>query len=165
MVAPVDGLKVSLHDITYTTVQDIWVLGEYRLSITAPDGAVDEIHFLGFEYDDNLSPLGYSVLENGQSFNGPSRKDFDAGRLENGIGLYPSGYEIGLLVKLPCPITASNDEYAKEQFFDIWVDVLAKRTVVCESGETYTLTLDAYDYMDQPSLKPSSVTLTVAVSP
>lgn len=36
IVPPADGLKVSLHDITYTTVNDIWVLGGYQISIMSP---------------------------------------------------------------------------------------------------------------------------------
>lgn len=164
IVFPVDGLKISLHDITYTTVNDIWVLGEYQISLISPTGKVDEIQFLKFEYDDNLSPIGYSVLENGKSLSGPLLKDFNAENIKNGIGLYPGGYEVGLLLKLPCYVVSSNDEYTREQFFDIWVDVLSEHRVVCESGETYIITLDEYDYMDKPSLKPSSVTLSIAVS-
>jgi len=164
IVSPVDGLRVSLHDVTYTTVNDIWVLGEYQISIISPSGKIDEIQFLNFEYGENLSPVGYSVLENGTSLSGPSPEDFNAENIESGVGLYPSGYEIGLSLMLPCSVASSNDEYTKGQFFDIWVDLLSKRTVICKSGEKYIFTLDEYDYMDTPSLKPSRVTLSVSVS-
>lgn len=125
---------------------------------------MDEVQFLNFEYDNNLSPVGYTVLENGASLKCPAPKNFNAEDIENGIGLYPSSYEIGLFLNLPCSVDSSSDEYTQGQFFGIGVDLLSKHTVVCKSGETYAFTLDGYDYMDNPSLKPSKVTLSVSVS-
>jgi len=164
IVPPENDIKIKLHDITYTTVNEIWVLGGYQVTIVFPSGKTTEIRLFDFEYNENLSLVGYSVSENGTSLSGPSPEDFSTENIESGVGLYPSGYEIGLSLMLPCSVVSSNDEYTKGQFFDIWVDLLSKHTVICESGEKYTFTLDEYDYMDTPSLKPSRVTLSVSVS-
>jgi hypothetical protein len=164
IVSPEDVLQITMHDITYTTIDSIWVLGGYQITITFPSGEVTEIQLLNFEYSEDLSITGYSVLENGTSISGPSPSGFNADRIESGIGLYPSSYDVALFLTLPCSIASSNEEYTQEEFFGIWVDHISRHTVVCESGETYAFSFDNFSYMDEPSLKPSSVTLSVSVS-
>lgn len=164
IVPPENEMRIKLHDITYITVNGIWVLGGYQVTIVFPSGKTTKFELFDFEYNENLSPVSYSASENGTSVSVPSLEDFNTNNIENGIGLYPGGYEVALFLRLPCSVASSNDEYTKEQIFEIWVDHISNHTAICKSGETYTFNFDEYTYMDKPSLKPSGVTLSVSVA-
>jgi hypothetical protein len=165
IVAPENGLKISMHDIVYQKVDDIWVLGGYQLTITSALGKVTEIQFSDFKYGKYLSATGYSVLENGKSISGPSYESFDAANVKNGMGFYPNGDNPALFLALPCSIASSNEETSQEKSLgDIWMTHVSNHTVTCTSGEKYVFNFEKYSYMDKPWLTMSGVTLALNVS-
>ena len=164
IVSPDASLKIQMHDVTYTTVNNIWVLGGYQLTLTFPSGKVAEIQFSDFKYDEKLSPIGYSVLENGASISSPSASNFNAGSIKNGLGLYPDGENPALFLALPCSVASSDQQSSQEKFFNIWITHIATQTVSCTTGDKYIFNFEKYGYTDKPSLKLSDVTLSVNVS-
>ncbi len=164
IVSPIDGLKISMHDIVYQQVNDIWVLGGYQVTITFGSGKVTEIQFSDFKYGQYLSTTGYSVLENGTSISGPSYESYNATNIKNGMGFYPDGDNPALFLALPCSIASSNEETSQEKSLgDIWMTHISNNTVTCVSGEKYIFNFDRYSYMDKPWLTMSGVTLAVSI--
>jgi len=165
IVSPEDGLKISMHDITFQQVNNIWVPGGYQLTITSASGKVTEIQFLDLKYGDLLALVGYSILENGKSIKGPSPESFDSASVSNGMGIYPDGDNPALFLALPCSISSSNKETSQEKSpQDIWMTHISKHTVTCASGETYVFDYGSYSYMDKPWLTMSGVILTLSIN-